>query len=72
MTFPIFSIIIKLKIDFFDLCSCISIIAFYCPRYSRIAPLTLLENCPPCLSHENENMGGCFMFQAGASTRSEA
>lgn len=28
MTFPIFSIIIKLKIDFFDLCSCISIIAF--------------------------------------------
>ena len=28
MTFPISSIIIKLKIDFFDLCSCISIIAF--------------------------------------------
>lgn len=39
--------------------------------YSLLLP-TLLENWPPCLSHENENMGGCFMFQAGASTRSEA
>ena len=28
-----------------------------CPRYPRIDPLALLENWPPCLSHDNENWG---------------